>query len=99
MDNFLLHASKHSPVDKIEEEITFALIHEHLYLAESDDKRDNKFAAADTLYISCHGGGYSSSLSAITVSVSATSDAVICLIFTSDLFLPNDPLLIYDMVD
>ena len=36
MDNAPLHASGHSPADKIEERITFALIHVRLYLAESD---------------------------------------------------------------
>ena len=99
MDNALLHASRHSQADTIEERITFALIHAHFYLAESDDKQDNKSAAANTLYISCGGGGFSSSLSAIVVYVSANSDVVRCLIFTSYLFPPNDPLPSDDMVD
>ena len=37
MDNDLLHASGHSPADKIEERVTFALSHARLYLFESDD--------------------------------------------------------------
>ena len=37
MDNALLHASVHYPVDKIKERINFALSHARLYLAESDD--------------------------------------------------------------
>ena len=78
MDNDLLHASGHYPEDKIEERINFALIHENLYLAESDDEQDDKSAAANTLYISCGGGGYSSSLSSRTVSVLDTSDVVCC---------------------
>ena len=76
MDNALLNTSEHSPADKIEERITFALVHVHLYLAESDDEEDNKSAAANTFYISCGGGGSSSSLSGITISVSDTSDVV-----------------------
>ena len=40
MDNSLLHAYVHSPADKIEEWITFVLIHTHLYLFESDDEQD-----------------------------------------------------------
>ena len=66
MDNALLHAPGHSPADKIEERITFALSYARLYLAESDDERDENSAAANTFYISCGGGGYSYSLSAIT---------------------------------
>ena len=69
MDNALLHGSGHTPADKTEERITFALIHALLYLAESDDEQDNKSAAAKIFDISCGGGGYSSSLSAITISV------------------------------
>ena len=46
MDNALLHAPGHYPEDKIEERITFALRYAHLYLAGSDDERDNKYAAA-----------------------------------------------------
>ena len=78
MDNALLHAYGHSPADKIEERNTFAVRHARLYLAESDDERDNKSAAANTFGISCGDVGSSSSLSAITVSVSATSDVVHC---------------------
>ena len=36
-DNAQLNASGLSLVDKLKEQITFALCHEHLYLAESDD--------------------------------------------------------------
>ena len=78
MDNALLYAYGHHPEDKIEEWITFAFIHAHLYLAESDDERDDKSEAANTFDISCVGGGSSSSLSAITVSVLATSNVVCC---------------------
>ena len=77
MDNHLLHASVHSPADKIEKRITFALKHARLYLAESDDEQDDK-SAAEKNYISFCGGGYSSSLSAINVSVLVTSDVVRC---------------------
>ena len=99
MDNSLPHASGHSPADKIEEQVTFSLIHARIYLAESDDEQDNSSPAANILYISCGGGGYSSSLSSITVYVSSTSNIVCCLIYTSYLFLPNDPLTIDDMID
>ena len=78
--------------------MTFYLSYARLYLAESDDERDNKYSAANTFNISCCGGGYSSSLSAIDVSVSSTSDVVSCLIFVSARFLPNDPLSSGDMV-
>ena len=78
LDNALLHASVYSPADKIEEQIIFALSQVRLYLAESDDERDNKSAAANTFNIYCGGGGSSSSLSATTVYVSATSDVVCC---------------------
>ena len=71
----------------------------HLYLDESDDKRDDKSATANTFDISCGGGGYSHSLSSITVSILATSDVVRCLIFTSARFLPNEPLSSDDIVD
>ena len=40
MDNAILHVYGHSPADKIEERITFALIHAGLYLSESDDELD-----------------------------------------------------------
>ena len=73
-----MYESGHSPANKIEEQITLALRHARLYLAESDDERDNKSAAANTFDISCGEGGFESSLSAITVSVSATSDVVRC---------------------
>ena len=79
------------------------MCHARLYtgldLAESYDERDDKYAAANTLYISYGGGGYSSSLSAITISVLTTSDIVCCWIFMSARFLPNDPLSSDDMVD
>ena len=42
MDNSILNASGHSPADKIELHIHFALSHARLYLTESDDERDNK---------------------------------------------------------
>ena len=38
MDNDLLHSSGYSLSDKIEERITFALIHASLYLDESYDE-------------------------------------------------------------
>ena len=84
--------SGHSPADKIEELNNFSLSHTHLYLAESDDEKDDKSPAANTFDISCGGGRSSSSLSLITVSVLATSGVVCCLIFASALFLTNDPL-------
>ena len=99
IDNALLHVSGHSPEDKINKRITFALRHACLYLVESDDEQDNKSAATNTFYISCGGGGSKYSLSAITVSVSATSDVFHCWIFKSYLFLPNYPLPSYDMAD
>ena len=78
MYNALLHASGHSPEDKIEERIIFALIHARLYLAGSYDERDDKSTAAITFYICCGDRGSSYSLSAITVYVSAPSDIVPC---------------------
>ena len=57
MANALLHASVHSPADKIEERITFALSHGCSYLAESYDELANKSAAANTFDVSCGGGG------------------------------------------
>ena len=99
MDNYLLHESGHSPADKIEERFNFSLSHTSLYLAESDDEQDDNSAAANTFYIFCVGGGYISSLSAIIFYVFSNSDVVRCWIFTSDLFLPNDPLPSDDMVD
>ena len=78
---------------------SFDMIHLRVYLAESDDKQDDKSDAAKTLYISCGGGGSSSSLSSITITVSANSDVVGCWIFMSYLFLPNDPLPSDDVVD
>ena len=78
MDNALLHEHGHSLGDKIEEWITFALSHARLYLAESDDERDDKSTAANTFNIPCGCGGSSSSLSAITVSVLATYDVFCC---------------------
>ena len=71
MDNALLHASGHYPSEKIEKRITFALSHVRLYLAESDDERDGKYAAAKTFDISYGSEGSISS-------VSATSDVVCC---------------------
>ena len=78
MDDYLLHAYGHYPSDKTEERITFAISHVCLYLSESDDEQDEKSVAANTFDISYGGGGYRSSLSAITVSVSATFDVVFC---------------------
>ena len=56
MDNALLHAFGNYPADKIEERITFTLIHACLYLAESDDEWYEKSVAVNTLDISCGGG-------------------------------------------
>ena len=78
MDNALIHVSGHYPADKIEERITFDLSHACLYLAESDDERDDNYSTANTFDVSCGGGGSSSSLSAITVSVLATFYVVCC---------------------
>ena len=57
MDNALLHASRNYPEDEIKERITFALSHARLYLSESGYEQDENYAAANTLYISCGGGG------------------------------------------
>ena len=73
--------------------------HARLYLAESDDEQDNKYATANTFDRSCGDGWSSPSLLAITVSVSATSDVSCCWIFTSDLYLPNDRLTSDYMID
>ena len=62
MDNTPLHASGHSPADKISECITFYLSHTGLYLFESDYERDDNSAAANTFNISCGGGRYRSPL-------------------------------------
>ena len=62
MYNALLRASGNSPVDKIEERITLALSHAHLYLFESDDEQDEKSSSANTFNISCGGGRYRDSL-------------------------------------
>ena len=78
MYNVVLYASGHFTAYKIEERITFALSHARLYLSESDDEQDDKYAAANTLDIYYVGGGSSSSLSAITVSILATYDVVCC---------------------
>ena len=78
MYNALLYAYVNYPEDKIEEQITFALIHANVYSSESDDERDNKSTAANTSDIFCGGGGSSYSLSSTTVSVLATSDVVCC---------------------
>ena len=83
MDNALLRASGYSPWDKIEERVYFALSHASLYLAESDDERDNNSSTKNKFDISCVGGGSRSSLKATTVSVSSTSDVVCCWIFPS----------------
>ena len=56
MDNALLHASVHSPEDKIRERITLNFSHARLYLSESDDERDDKSLATNTFDISCGGG-------------------------------------------
>ena len=78
MDNSLLRESGHSPADKIEEQITFALSHACLYLSESDYELDDKSASANKFKISCGDGGSRSSLSAITVFVLDTSDVFGC---------------------
>ena len=62
MDNDLLRASGNYTPDKIEEGITFDLIHARLYLCESNDERDIKSAATNTFDISCGGGRSRSSL-------------------------------------
>ena len=49
----LLHVSGNYPAYKIEERITFSLIHANLYLFELYDERDEKSATADTFDISC----------------------------------------------
>ena len=78
MYNNLPHESGNSPANKIEEWTIFASSHAPLYLSESDDEQDYKSAATNIFDISCGGEGSSYSLSAITVSVSATSDVVCC---------------------
>ena len=78
MDNALLHESGHSPADKTEERITFALIHARSYLYASDDEQEDKSDAANTFNIPCGDRGSSSYLSSITVSVSTTSYVVSC---------------------
>ena len=62
--------------DKIEERITFALIHACLYLSKIDDERDDKSDAANKFDIFCGDGVSSSSLSFIAVSVLDTPDLV-----------------------
>ena len=62
MENALLHASRLSQEDKIEERILFDLCHARLYSIESYDDWDNNSAAANLFYISCGGGGSISSL-------------------------------------
>ena len=98
MDNYLLNVSVNSPEYKIEERVVLDLSHARIYLSEPDYERDDKSDDTNTFDIYCGGGGSSSSLSAITVSVLATSNVVCCSIFTPDRFLPNDPLSIDDMV-
>ena len=46
MDNSILNASGHYPANKIEERISFALSHAHLYLSELDDEQYNKSPSA-----------------------------------------------------
>ena len=75
------------------------MCHARLYLAEPYDEQDDNSTSANTFDIFCVGGGSSSSLSDITVSVLATSDLVFCWILTSDGFLSNDPLSSDDMMD
>ena len=99
MDNALLHVSEHSLADEIEEWITFALSYVFLYLVESDGEKDDNSAAANTFYISCGGGVSISSLLAITVSVSTTSNLFRFWIFTSYLFIPTYSLPSDDIVD
>ena len=99
MDNALLCASGIYPEDKIEKQIPFALWHARLYLNVSYDYWDDKSATANTFNISCGGGVSISSLPAITVSVLATYDVVVCWIFPSARFLSNDILSSDDMVD
>ena len=98
-DNAVLHVSGRSPANKIEERINFAWSHVSLYLFESDNERDHKSASANTFDISYGGGRSRSSIYSITVSVLDTSDEGGCWRFTSDHFLPNDPLSNDDMVD
>ena len=73
--------------------------HTSLYLAETDDEQDHKSAAGNTFNIPCGDGGYSPSLSYITLSLLATSYVVCYWIFTQSRVLPNDPLPNDDMVD
>ena len=94
-----MHARGHSPLDKTKERITFSLIYTPLYLTESYDEQYDNYAAANTFNICCGGGVSRSSLIAITVFLSDTSDVVYCWIFTSARFLTNDPLSSDDMVD
>ena len=78
MNNALLYEYVNYPEDKIEEQITFALIHANLHSYESEDEQDDKSTAANAFDRSCGDGGSSSSLSDIVVSVSATSDVFFC---------------------
>ena len=73
--------------------------HARLYSSESYNERDDKSADANTFNRSCGDGGSSYSLSAIIVSVSSTSDVGRFWIFTSYLFIPNDPIPSDDVVD
>ena len=73
-----MRAYGHSLLDKIEKRITFALSHARLYLSESYDERYEKSTAANIFYISCGDVVSSSSISAITVSVLATSAVFRC---------------------
>ena len=78
MDNALLNMDGYFPVDKIDERINSALRPARLYLSGSDYERDNKSNATKTFDISCDGGVSISSLSVITLSVSATLYEVCC---------------------
>ena len=73
-----MHACENPPENKIEERTTFALSHARLYLSESYYERDNRSDSANTFYTYCGSGGFSSSLSAITVSVLATYHVGCC---------------------
>ena len=75
------------------------MIHARFYSAESDDERYEKSAAVNAFNRYCGGGGSSSLWSSIVFSISSTSDVVHCWIFTSDIFIPNDPIPSYDMVN
>ena len=52
INNALLRGSVHLPVYKKEERINLAFCHTRLYLAESDDERDDNYAAEKQIGIS-----------------------------------------------